>query len=222
MIFQSTLPARGATPPWNNMDIIALFISIHTPREGSDDACISNLIGFHYFNPHSPRGERQAFIAILRSSSEISIHTPREGSDSVSSLFVCAGNISIHTPREGSDHVPIFAAPNVRYFNPHSPRGERPRKRPSVLAARHFNPHSPRGERLHTENGAYFDKSFQSTLPARGATAVGAVLAKQQPEFQSTLPARGATRCLSDAHEKAVRISIHTPREGSDPIVSVK
>ena len=59
-----------------------------------------------------------------------------------------------------------------------------------------FNPRPPRGGRLInwvTDNG---DTKFQSTPPARGATAIAAAVAGKWV------------------------ISIHAPREGGDPVVS--
>ena len=61
--------------------------------------------------------------------------------------------------------------------------------------------------------------SFQSTLPARGATAAAVAEGKDKP-FQSTLPARGAT------HEPRLLfpffdISIHAPRTGSDAKIAM-
>ena len=57
-------------------------------------------------------------------------------------------------------------------------------------------------------------RTFQSTLPARGATDNGTeeVL---ECVFQSTLPARGATTCGTGSRCNA-QISIHAPRTGSD------
>ena len=56
---------------------------------------------------------------------------------------------------------------------------------------------------------------FLSTLPARGATG-----ARYQMlpivEFLSTLPARGATAIIQELNKRD-NISIHAPREGSDP-----
>ena len=57
LIFQSTLPVRGAT-----VDVIPLYgvwaISIHAPRAGSDQIwSLCPLWQFH-FNPRSPCGER--------------------------------------------------------------------------------------------------------------------------------------------------------------------
>ena len=56
---------------------------------------------------------------------------------------------------------------------------------------------------------------FQSTLPVRGATGNGNLISETD-KFQSTLPVRGAT---PTRHYFTVRdgISIHAPREESDP-----
>ena len=62
--------------------------------------------------------------------------------------------------------------------------------------------------------------AFQSTLPARGATHFGKP-SGQRPGFQSTLPARGATASVIPNVQTAV-ISIHAPREGSDPDHSMR
>ena len=105
------------------------------------------------------------------------------------------GSISIHAPREGSD--------------PHALQDL-------------LNP----GE-------------FLSTLPARGATLFFLCFRLIRPLFLSTLPARGATLCtplriavlpyfyprsprgerqeLPKLSSSWIQISIHAPREGSDP-----
>ena len=61
-------------------DNVALAISIHTPREGSDTVMITTA-----------------------GTVRISIHTPREGSDFDVVVDDNLADISIHTPREGSD-----------------------------------------------------------------------------------------------------------------------
>ena len=101
-------------------------------------------------------------------------------------------------------------------FNPRAPRGARlvppafdvailrisihaPREGRDVLAgvpggdSRYFNPRAPRGARLEVTSKYAFNKLFQSTRPARGATAMD----------------RSSTRLMM--------ISIHAPREGRDP-----
>ena len=56
--FQSTLPAGGSDPRWGLL-LSAVHISIHAPRGGSDVLFPCVTFSFLYFNPRSPRGERQ-------------------------------------------------------------------------------------------------------------------------------------------------------------------
>ena len=100
--------------------------------------------------------------------------------------------ISIHAPRTGSDGACRWRLDSPAHFNPRSPHGERPR--------------------FTTARGA--PCSFQSTLPARGAT-VAALSEKSGISFQSTLPARGATP-PKHGSTRIPGISIHAPRTGSD------
>ena len=78
-------------------------------------------------------------------------------------------------------------------FNPRSPQGERPVTQIVRELNKDFNPRSPQGERLMPRLLIQLCQLFQSTLPARGATASGSMLVGDVLEFQSTLPARGAT-----------------------------
>ena len=79
-IFQSTLPAGGATLTISGLEIDAkisihaprggsdekmkliikdnVYISIHAPRGGSDSGMVYHIQDIVYFNPRSPRGER--------------------------------------------------------------------------------------------------------------------------------------------------------------------
>ena len=79
--FLSTLPARGATKQVNDA-CDRRKISIHAPREGSDDFCAGCInVDSLYFYPRSPRGERPLRFAVILAQIGISIHAPREGSD---------------------------------------------------------------------------------------------------------------------------------------------
>ena len=60
VVFQSTLPARGATTLSIGPFTMPTMISIHAPREGSDAARSRRPARPINFNPRSPRGERQA------------------------------------------------------------------------------------------------------------------------------------------------------------------
>ena len=218
-LFQSTLPARGATTisivpslfdlisihaPRTGSDIqahriaaLVAAISIHAPRTGSDmRRILMRTLFFWNFNPRSPHGERRPCAVQVRVAVFISIHAPRTGSDP-------------------------FPAERTRFqinFNPRSPHGERrsPNRNrhssipfQSTLPARgatltvaipsgHFLFQSTlpaRGATL-SSSRRVVSISFQSTLPARGATGMSIYPCKQVP-FQSTLPARGATSIRS-------------------------
>ena len=64
-LFQSTLPARGATA-----HICAAqggrTISIHAPRTGSDQPPCQRHAEVTHFNPRSPHGERRLSLLLLR------------------------------------------------------------------------------------------------------------------------------------------------------------
>ena len=149
LAFQSTLPARGATPV-----LMAAArgtdISIHAPRTGSDE-----------------------ISALAPSDREISIHAPRTGSDTlrITSRWLTSW-ISTHAPRTGSDDCAVRAASKAAWdFNPRSPHGEQQQGigttsitklfQPTLPArgatddaaiilsdTPDFNPRSPHGERL--------------------------------------------------------------------------
>ena len=101
-VFQSTLPARGATAAQADAIYDAGIFQSTLPARGATESAII---------PDDFR--------------EISIHTPREGSDEAPAGVDPETGISIHTPREGSDAILSAPASARRYFNPHSPRGER-------------------------------------------------------------------------------------------------
>ena len=101
--FLSTLPARGATRCACPAAVLCA-ISIHAPREGSDNFTERAVREWVNFYPRSPRGERRAVRSAGRAEHQISIHAPREGSDRIlGDLAPLQLVISIHAPREGSD-----------------------------------------------------------------------------------------------------------------------
>ena len=103
------------------------------------------------------------------------------------------------------------------HFNPRSPRGER---RYGIfrfmIYSRNFNPRSPRGERhQHDDIVTAQPRLFQSTLPARGATASNGCPDTNADDFNPRSP-RGERRGLRCVASDCGCISIHAPREGSD------
>ena len=189
-IFQSTLPAWGATNIIIS-DRDCSNISIHAPRMGSDRSAGSTLRPTLYFNPRSPHGERQAKE---RRYKDLPYFNPR----------------SPH----GERHYWGTKTSVTNHFNPRSPHGERLGyyafwlfRHISIHAPRmgsdfcflgflvllwNFNPRSPHGERHAPETGLVICTTFQSTLPAWGATC--------------------SRNRISHMHN----ISIHAPRMGSD------
>ena len=166
----------------------------------------------------------------------ISIHAPREGCDVVgraplSDLY----SISIHAPREGCDGWGYYGESwGIKFQSTHPARGATPslcavRKRQGISihapregcdagcgggnAQKRISIHAPR-EGCDDFKRAFSEDTilFQSTHPARGATARGGDMAARLTEFQSTHPARGATT----SNEHLVRILFYfnprTPR----------
>ena len=168
-IFQSTLPARGATSP-ACLRSTKRRISIHAPRTGSDEIFVENQAGIKHFNPRSPHGERPSRTHFCPLVVQFQSTLPARGATRRQSAVSCFKSISIHAPRTGSDGItpPFGQAP---FISIHAPR----------------TGSDPRGG---DERGG--GMAFQSTLPARGATANVATTVGISV-FQSTLPARGAT-----------------------------
>ena len=81
---------------------VALLISTHAPRTGSDLADLA-----------------------LEYREEISTHAPRTGSDYYLSEYLSGLRISTHAPRTGSDLRRGLPKRCAGYFNPRSPHGER-------------------------------------------------------------------------------------------------
>ena len=82
-IFQSTLPAWGATRDAGSTCHVH-HISIHAPRMGSDPTPETDRHSMTYFNPRSPHGERPMLQDGFTTDTPISIHAPRMGSDALS------------------------------------------------------------------------------------------------------------------------------------------
>ena len=102
MVFQSTLPAGGAT---ETDALIAVIdeISIHAPRRGSDFFADYMWAGVRNFNPRSPQGERQSRQGIPDAVNEFQSTLPAWGATIACHNTFYTIVISIHAPRMGSD-----------------------------------------------------------------------------------------------------------------------
>ena len=170
-LFQSTHPARGATiQSWLNGTML-LFQSTHPARGATRCAIIGcrALENFNprtprgvrrfrrrsctsgcYFNPRTPRGVRPGMGRRKRWRTHISIHAPREGCDEQKKAIREQMIISIHAPREGCDSKMFLPQGKLAFY---------------------FNPRTPRGVRQVKQLIEILGRAFQSTHPARGATA---------------------------------------------------
>ena len=173
--FQSTLPARGATQMLCGLKITGIFQST-LPARGATPAMLSAR-------------PRAAFQSTL----------PARGA----TLFALSSTLRCDNfnPRSPHGERPSSSSQSFRIpsnFNPRSPHGERRIAWNSKTARSYFNPRSPHGERLDPTKLERTSEKFQSTLPARGATAASTVSTSVTRTFQPTLPARGATStCFS-------------------------
>ncbi len=122
------------------------------------------------------------------------------------------------------------------YFNPRSLHGERLRRNQYLQAPPYFNPRSLHGERRYRSNlrasTIYFNprslhgerptalsaydsyRTFQSTLPARGATTEGYPL-RNGEAISIHAPCTGSDALRQKLRDR-LRISIHAPCTGSD------
>ena len=212
--FQSTLPARGATRGQQSAGLLVHYFNPRSPHGERPLQCFRLGQGRH-FNPRSPHGERRFSRFLPRFAVIISIHAPRTGSDHPALRRASESlPISIHAPRTGSDDGSRRHFEKRGNFNPRSPHGERRADVKLTLKQCSFQSTLPaRGatDRVELKDRAFL---FQSTLPARGATLLEGNPGKQKL-FQSTLPARGATYLLTRMVVSPL-ISIHAPRTGSD------
>ncbi len=214
--FQSTLPARGAT--WSILlNATPRKISIHAPREGSDQSKKICTPIRNNFNPRSPRGERRGWCtSVEKQTDDFNPRSPR-GERPESRFCLCRFlDFNPRSPRgERLDGIDIKVYPTV--ISIHAPReGSDARRENAPSHDRPISIHAPReGSDKDDCTGYRADEEFQSTLPARGATQMRdnqlranhnfnprSPRGERQSwfiqlfvdnEFQSTLPARGAT-----------------------------
>ena len=191
--FQSTLPARGATVVVK-VPICRAAISIHAPRTGSDEHDLSvpclrrqfqstlparGATRWHFaafcgtmnFNPRSPHGERLLAAYGFRMAGVFQSTLPARGATDADVLFLCNVEFQSTLPARGATRVTKAECLDLP-ISIHAPRtGSDPCTKGGGADPAHFNPRSPHGERHGACAVADTIKRFQSTLPARGATA---------------------------------------------------
>ena len=160
---------------------------------GSDVLLSSRKECFTYFNPRSPHGERRGVSPAGKLSSfNFNPRSPHGERQQGRGQMQAGWGFQSTLPAWGATRKQTCSPSSSVYFNPRSPHGERPSHLSFPSFPYHFNPRSPHGERPEIITPRPSLMTFQSTLPAWGAT---------------------------DADTREVRrkqISIHAPRMGSD------
>ena len=122
--FQSTLPVKGATvadfnsfPPFSNFNPRSPWrerrlsislpgsprpISIHAPREGSDDLVQILKNAFCHFNPRSPWRERHSFVNVFRICSKFQSTLPVKGATRIKIIFFLGNLFQSTLPVKGA------------------------------------------------------------------------------------------------------------------------
>ena len=108
LIFQSTLPLRGATRPDNWTIWPTGYFNPHSPC-GERRGHARHQRHPRHFNPHSPCGERQEDLENFRQLLEFQSTLPLRGATGHCHTLLSGHAISIHTPLAGSDFGQVLA-----------------------------------------------------------------------------------------------------------------
>ena len=186
---------RGVRPAGLGYDILPdLFQSTHPARGATSAVADRSEVSSRFQSTHPARGATAALNMIY--------------SDYV---------ISIHAPREGCDGLRQMPKLRPNNFNPRTPRGVRPWSTLHTSQSGVISIHAPReGCDLSTTTAwTRWRTEFQSTHPARGATASDP---PPVPDWKISIhaPREGCDRTSTSARVPWRLISIHAPREGCD------
>ena len=213
--FQSTHPARGATP--------GVFcskggagISIHAPREGCDGiTAVYEELEQVFQSTHPARGATGRTEQASKTD-EISIHAPREGCDRTRPDCNRTADISIHAPREGCDSdVLAQALPGREFQSTHPARGATRQWQTTSTQGSYFNPRTPRGVRQIRGGRHLARRPISIHAPREGCDSASAPSTAQSGHFNPRTP-----RGVRLQNQRRIcyhgQISIHAPREGCD------
>ncbi len=192
-VFQSTLPARGAT-----------------------DTTLLLIVGMrHDFNPRSPHGERQLPFVGSSCTGRFQSTLPARGATRCNLRTMCVRRY--FNPRSPhGERLALCCSRHMQlYFNPRSPHGERQQPQRAEIMLGDISIHAPRtGSDVHVVDFP-LDIGISIHAPRTGSDLALLPHPTFRLRFQSTLPARGATMQLSFFPTRQ-KISIHAPRTGSD------
>ena len=146
----------------------------------------------------------------------ISIHTPHAGSDFAGKIFYSTLVLFQSTlPMRGATYVRHCNFIHRRYFNPHSPCGERLYYDTVLPVSFDFNPHSPCGERRCCPPPHLDCHTISIHTPHAGSDPKGYIKCIVKIDFNPHSPCGERPRQKIRALHLN-QISIHTPHAGSD------
>ena len=186
---------HGERPRKLTMRGILTRISIHAPRTGSDQGLALTLCDGR-ISIHAPRTGSDCVVMMAVSQRiSISIHAPRTGSDTGAGLPKSANRRFQSTlPARGAT-TNRYRKRYLRFiFQSTLPARGATRAHPAGRAdRRYFNPRSPHGERRQTAALREHHRRISIHAPRTGSDPPAPASWTASPPFQSTLPARGAT-----------------------------
>ncbi len=192
--FQSTRPARGATP-LPARSVCQQAVSIHAPRTGRDGNA-RHVAGEHDgFNPRAPHGARL----------------------DPSSRYAWAAPFQSTRPARGATTSCGFARPSAGSFNPRAPHGARRRagacSGPAQCTFQSTRP--ARGATSLTLIRICPSSLVSIHAPRTGRDAISAEIRSLPAGFNPRAP-HGARHQSIDSTIWFVNVSIHAPRTGRD------
>ena len=215
-IFQSTLPARGATS-CRCCFARAHRISIHAPRTGSDKRQREYYWKNKEFQSTLPaRGATKSARFCRANVVGFQSTLPARGATDARKERKNSPTFQSTLPARGATRVTAAPYRRPRHFNPRSPHGERRAVRMfSSCCAAYFNPRSPHGERRGVSIGNLAMQLISIHAPRTGSDALLWGAGAARPHFNPRSP-HGERRLARLECSRYARISIHAPRTGSD------
>ena len=186
-IFQSTLPARGATTPQAPTPIITSNFNPRSPH-GERQLLRGLACNIRYFNPRSPHGER-----------------PYRSNLRVSSIYF--NPRSPHGERRGQNSFQHEA----NYFNPRSPHGERPQAPARTQAILPISIHAPRtGSDVMGESQLSFYYNFNPRSP-HGERRISGLNGRMVEAISIHAPRTGSDQTRLNTIETALNFNPRSP-----------
>ena len=168
-----------------------------------------------YFNPRPPRGGRPGAAFHSLDYIEISIHAPREGGDAPTTIWSSPSRyINPRPPRGGRPGITSIGQYAFRFQSTPPARGATWLGRLVGTPLAYFNPRPPRGGRLIVFVTVLLLPRISIHAPREGGDASLIAQVSVDYLFQSTPPARGATAAADKRRSARQHFNPRPPRGG--------